>query len=122
MEWEALFAADKTHIPEGPHPTDCSVFLNSGHPLSHITPSGMPRDLQSIECRVAWATEAQHGKTVLGLMRPSEREETIANKLKKKIIEVCPEIGEKGFTAEEMKIIGEMNPDYIVHMVENPEE
>ena len=123
VEWEALFAADKTNIlPEGPHPTDCSVFLNSRDPVSHITPAGMPRDLQSIECRVAWATETEHGKTVLGLLRPSEREEAITNKLKKKIIEICPEVGEKGFTAEEMRVMGEMNPDYIVHMIENPEE
>ena len=79
------FKADKTNLEQaqnGPHPTDCSVCLNSRDPLSHITPAGMPRDLQSIDCRVAWATEAKHGKQVLGLMKPTEREEAIANKLK----------------------------------------
>ena len=46
VEWEAIFRDDKENVaqvPEtsvqgGPHPTGCSIFLNSSHPLSHITP------------------------------------------------------------------------------------
>ena len=106
----------------GPHPTDCSIFLNKNHPLSHVTVSGMPRDLQSIECRVAWASESRGWKQRIGAIEPSKGKETAVEELKRKIREVAPELEEKAFSDDEVRAMSEMNIDYITHLLERPEE
>ena len=94
-----------------PTPTDCSIFLNKNHPLSHVTTSGMPRDLQSIECRVAWASESRKWKQRIGAIEPARGKETAVKELKRKIREVAPELGEKAFSDDEVRAMSEMNVD-----------
>ena len=84
--------------------------------------SGMSRDLQSIKCRVAWASEARGWKQRIGAVEPAKGKETAAEELKKKIREIAPGLEEKALSDEEVRALSEMNADYIAHLLGKPEE
>ena len=55
----------------------------------------MPRDLKSIECRVAWATEEAHIKENLGKMEKEQRPQAMAEALRRSIMKLGLEVDEK---------------------------
>ena len=89
------------------------------HPL---TISGIPRDLKSTECRVAWATEEAYIKENLGKMKEEQRPKAMADALKRSVLKLGLELDEKVFSKEELEAMDRVDPDYIAHLIANPEE
>ena len=118
-----------------PHPMDAAIKVvevqrhqpskASSEPIgmnTALTISGIPRDLQSIESRVAWAVQSAHVKQNLGAIKEEKQTEAMAGAIKRCIAKLGIEVEDKIFSKEEMEQIKELDPDYVAHLIANPEE